>query len=327
MFAQNFFLGFALVSIFISFVARAETRSFDFDAFVDLETRFSNKDSLADRGFTLNDASLEISKDLGRGRFFVELPFSSNLTGASDGFSFAAQSAQAYVYLERAPVFLKLGQYDSFLGVERNTSKDRFFANWGMIREHVLPETHAGVQISLGTRSTAFFVQVANPNGQSAMARENPEGGGGLRFEAGPAYGALGATMGDSKSVVTGNKTTSIMEAKFGVNAGGFQFDGDVGAKRSAGSEKTAGFYGLLMSLSLSEVWAVGLRGEYLRDIYVTTTTGAGTYDSISSGSLGASYRFQPDLLMRGDFTFTDQKTTGAEETFSIFTLSMVADF
>jgi len=316
-----------VLGLLISSCAYAQTTQ-EFSAFIDIEARYANRRTFIDRGITLNDASLIWTRSLSKhGRVYVDLPFSSELEGGSNEFEFADRRAEAHLVLERSPFHLKFGQYATFFGYEANSSKARFFADWGPIRSYVLPKTHMGALLEFGTPKLSAFVQIANPNGASAPATEPAEAGAGVKAQGGDFNFVLGGTFNESQISAPGNRTNILLELRAGFGGNRFRFDGSIDIKKSAGSDKTGNAFGLLGTFNIDEAWAVGGRIEKLTDIYTVLVTGAGTFDSVFAASVGAHYRLQPDLLIRGDLTTLDMKATGMDESFHVVTISTVAEF
>lgn len=302
--------------------------NFKWDAFIDVEARIPNKDTLADRGVTLNDAALIMSKDFGRAKAFVGLPFSSTLSSGTNDFKFAADQAEAYFQLEKwSPLLLRFGQYETFLGVEPNHSRDRFIADMGAVKTYLLPKTHTGAQVGYIVQALTLRAQIANPNGATAMANQNPELGFSSRFDGGPGYGALSATYNEGKSTGGGQTSNLIFELKGGLVAEKLHFDGEVVVRKWAGYDKTANGFGAFAAYPIDDALALGGRFEYLKDAYITRNNTGVAVDSVTTFAFGPSYKLQQDLTVRGDFSLATEKAGSAsEETILGVTVSLVAD-
>lgn len=325
--SQKLLLFMAICGFSCSGFGKSRLASFDVSLFVDVETRITPQRSFTDRGFSLNDASLKAERSLNDLKLSVDLPFSSNATNTTDGFEFATRRAEAYIEYKRGSYQLKLGQYPAFFGYEANSSRERFFADWGPVREFALPKTHMGLQLEAGGASSKVLLQVANPNGNNTLGREGPEAGIGWWGERGPLHVLVGATFHESEASPVGNRMNLLTELRAGVKTERFRSVASFHLKRSAGFEDTGQALGLLLTYDINESWVTGGRFERLREIYTVLPMGAGVFDAVTSGSLGGLYRFHPALFLRSDFTITAMNAPGIDEVFEVFTVSAVASF
>jgi len=321
-----------------SAVAEAGPRlsSFKWDLYIDLEARLPSRDTLPDRGFTLNDAALYMTHDFGRGiRGLVELPFATEVSTRAPAVpaalmpTFSMNRAQAYVESERSlPLYWRVGQYNSFLGVEANDSRDRFFADLGLIKGLLLPATHTGVQVGYRAQQAAFNGQITDPNGLNTMVATNPEIGLNARFESGQAYGAGGLTVNDDKTVSSGNHTNLILDLTGGWKSDRLKIDGELAWLKQSGSDKDATAFGVFAVYGLDEALSVGGRLEYARDVRIGATAApAGAFESLLELSAGPSYKLQQDLTVRGDFSLANMKSPTFDDTIYAASASLVASF
>ncbi len=306
---------------------------FRWDAFVDAQLKIPNKDraaEVADRGFTINDGALYLAKDFMSMSAHVDLPF--EYAPAGNGLQFAASKAQAFInYQHGSPLFVRFGQYDTFFGVEANDSRDRFFADVGLLKLAMLPQTHTGVQLGYNVEKLTFRGQIANPADQGALGDENIEFALQGRVDAGTAYGALGLSMFNQRALPAGSTTEDknnfLVDVNGGLSMEKMRFDGELVFKKTAGQDKSGIGLGLFSTLRLGEQLDGGVRLEYGKDITMTAGGNTGAAESVFALSLGPSYRWLPDATLRGDFSFATVKIPNADS-LTIFglTASLVAD-
>jgi Putative beta-barrel porin-2, OmpL-like. bbp2 len=303
---------------------------FKWDAYMDVKMSIPSKDTALDRGFTLNDAALYLNKDFGRQiRGQIELPFTGDSSGKTSAFAFANDRSQAYIEVDRwSPVFFKVGQYNSYFGHEANDSRGRFFADLGAIKGLILPKTHTGLQAGYQNSKVAFAGQIVDPSGTNTMTGGNPEIGLNGRMDTGSFFGSLGFSWNESKTSPTADKTNLIFDVVGGVESEKLQVNGELDITRSAGSDKTGFAIGTFGKFNITEDAAVGARLEYLKNVSAPATFApAGIYDSIWALGVGASYRLQQDLLVRGDISYAAFKDSTFDDSILGLTASMVASF
>lgn len=334
-------------------VSGASTRrsALNWDAFIDAQLLVTDKDYAANKGFTLNDAAIYLSKDFSRGTAVVDLPFFS-ANGAGNGgyannvFSFATQKAQAYVHLNYGQLGVRLGQYDSFFGLEANDSVARFFADQGLMKSSgLVPLTHTGAQIVFGADRLTIRGQVANANSAGSMqGGTDPEVGGQLRFDANNAFGAVGFEYGTYRvpgnPAVQDQSTNLLIEVMGGVAVNRFNIGaqadfrklaGVSGLGGAAGADKTALGIGVLGAFEVNSELSLGGRLDYLKDtnFLMSPFTSANTLvDSAFLLSVGPSFKLENDLTLRGDLSVAQAKVANADDrTLLGATLSLVARF
>ncbi len=315
--------------------------SLNWDAFIDVEGRIWNKEATAllpDHGATLNDAALYLSKDFSRATAVVDLPFFSNYSG-SNNFQFSGQKAQAYVQTSFGQQFgVRLGQYDSFFGIEANDSIARFFANNGLMKSlGVIPYTHTGVQGVMNADRFTIRGQIANPNSAGSIPPSTfPELGGQVRFDSGAAFGAFGFQYGRVRTDAP-EKDKVLVEFMGGAAVEKITFGAQVDIKKSPltpGADKTGLGIGVLGTYQHDADLGFGGRFDYLKDMGIVTSVpagnGAGAANATAENALllsfGPSYKLEQDLTVRGDFTLGSLKPQGGtDETVFGIGLSLVA--
>lgn len=304
-------------------------RGLRMEAFIDPEVRISSKDSLFNggitptRGFLLNDAAIYVSKDIGKASAFIDLPFFTS-DSASNNFTFAQQRAQAYLTFDVAAVAVKFGQFDSPFGVEANDSRDRFFADMGIVRQYVLPKTYTGAQVNYvleqSTKMT-FRGQVSNPKDRGTMGAENPEFGGQFRLDGNNFYGAFGLSMHESKAAAT-DKTNMLLDIMGGWRQDKLRIDGEFDITKVAGSSKTGNAFYVFAGYETSPELTLGGRFEYAKDVIV----GANLFENAFAFNFGPSYKYAEDLTLRADVSFGSFKPANVSEE-SVFSVGGSAVF
>ena len=305
------------------------TQGLKWSAFFDGEGRYGNKDTIPSRGFTINDGALFVTKDFSQARALIDLPFFSDTSAGTNHFLFASQEAQAFVEFNKwEHSFVKVGQYETFFGVEANHSRDRFFANAGVLKSYFLPYTHTGAQYGYRTGGLTARAQLTDPNGAGAMAQENPEVAGDLRFDVNNAYAALGASVNQARASSTTNNTNLLVDLTGGLIRTGFRIDGQIDAKTTANTNKTGMGFGLYGSMPVSQALALGARIEYATNVFAVLPNNiANTYDSIFALAVGPSYKLMQDITLRGDLTVGSYTATaGYNDTQFGVAVSLVAE-
>ncbi|HVK60923.1 MAG TPA: outer membrane beta-barrel protein [Bdellovibrionales bacterium] len=303
---------------------------FRFDAFLDAQGLWTDRKDAPTRGFTLNDAALYLSKDFSRGiSAHVDLPFSTPEKAHTNSVGFAEKQAQAYFAYTSIGWGGQFGQFDSPFGVEKNDSRDRFFADKGEIGKSLVPLTHSGVLASYQIESLRLGALVANPSDEGTMYERNPEFGAlGAVETADRTYGGqIGFTVGEA-DVPSSNKTNLLVDVLGRYQKGRFQFNAGFNSKKTAGTDKTANGLGLLGILQFDEELAAGARFEYLTDVVGTLPTGGTTIiEKVMTLTLGPSYKLAPNFIVRGDFTLGnyDYPSPTEDRTTVSLGLSMVA--
>lgn len=274
-----------------------------FEAFLDAEVGIVNKEWYPTRGFTLNDAAIYLSKDFGRGlSAMVDLPFASvpmavnGGTPSSTSIAFGQAKAQAYAQWMGTNFTAKLGQYDTMFGYEKNDSRDRFFANAGLVKSLIVPDTHVGLLGGYLAGPLSIRAQIADPSDIATMAQQNPEVGVQVRYD-GPVFGQVGASYGDQKSNGLSNV---LIDAAVGLRldrlTGAVYFDD----RKYAGVDKHADGFGVQGAYALQPDLGVGARLEYVTDPN-TAVILPGTVKNEFALAVGPSWKWLPDLTLRGD--------------------------
>ncbi len=334
-FAQKLAFGLSVLIVGFCTTGRAQTtetaKSLDlkWDAFVDVEGRLSSDSMLPSRGFTVNDGALYLQRDFNRAKAYVGLPFFSDVSGGTNRFVFADQRAQAYIEVDRwAPWSFTLGQYETFLGIERNASRDRFFANVGLLKSFLLPSTHTGFLAIYQLPSVLLRAQLTDPSGAGSLGQANPEIG--LQASTkpnAPMTGAVGLTYNQAPvSAVNGN-TNLLVDFTGAMTVSKTKIQGEFDFKEIPNSTKVELGLGVFGSHPFSESVSFGGRFELLSNPYLATLpNNGGVYDSAVEFAAGPLYRFERDLIMRGDLGIINYSVSGNNSTSFVASLSLVAE-
>ena len=332
----------------------------NWDAFIDVKAVLPSKEAALDKGFSVNDAALYLAKDFSRASAVVDLPFSSTYNaGLGNGFSFAQQKAQAYVHMNFGALGVRLGQYDSFFGIEANDSLARFFANQGLLKGlGVTPMTHTGAQLVYSASRFTVRGQVANANSAGTLgsvtsgAGGDPEVGAQVRFDGGNFFGAAGLEYGTYRTNAS-DKTNLLVEVMGGMAINKFNIGAQLDVRKFAGAsagpvganyaaaDKTGFGLGLLGAYEFTDALNFGVRFDYLKDVNLAlapmfagvfaSTANAG---AIASGtavenafllSVGPSYKLDTDLTLRGDLSILNAKGINSDDTIASLLVSVVA--
>lgn len=308
---QKYFWFFIGASALISGLAVGQTKSVNRSRnFVDIETRYGNKDWVTvagDKGFTLNDAAIGLGKDFGDGNSaLIDLAFNSAATPA---FNFASTHSQAYVQVTRSNIVTKVGQFDTFYGVEANDSRDRYFANMGAIKAYVHPLVHAGVTATMTQQKLTFRGLIANPPGKGSMANDDtPEFGIHGSYSNYDIKGGAGILLSDSG---TGKQRTNMLiDVTGGMQVESLLLDGCFDYKKTAGADRATVAVGIFGSMPTSDVMSLVGRFELLKDPVIA----GAQVDSALNLGVGATYRIATEVQLRGDLSVGNMKPTADQK-------------
>jgi hypothetical protein len=316
---------------------RPRSASLSWDAFIDVKASAPGKRAFgADRGVTLNDAAIYLTRATSAGLVHVDLPFFSRLDNPAtigsqpNAFRFAERKAQAFVEVRLEEFALRLGQYDTFFGFEAMDSRDRLFADAGILRANLLPRTHSGFQVAYRLEQIKIIGQIANPNGAGRIQeKENPEFGLHVRYRGLTGFGAVGFTMNETSEFVQ-NRTNMILDFVGGTQLDRFGLEGEFLLKKSQEESKTGTAIGLMGVYAHTPELSIGARFEMAKDIEVKDlerhlTGGAlgGFAETINHFAIGPSYLLAPDFVLRVDVTRTSLRLQNWSEEQSIFGLSV----
>ena len=303
----------------------------NWDAFIDVKAVLPSKeDGVVDRGFSVNDAALYLAKDFSNASAIVDLPFSSTYgSGGANGFAFAQTKAQAYVHMNFGALGVRVGQYDSFFGIEANDSIARFFANQGLLKgTGVTPLTHTGAQLVYSASRFTVRGQVANANGAGTMTDADPEVGVQARFDGGGFFAAVGGEYGTYRTNAS-DKTNYLFEVLGGMVVNKFTLGAQLDVRKFSGasasgpntaypaSDKTGFGLGLLGTYEFSDALALGARVDFVKDVNVALAIPpyAQSFNSANAAvdnaflvSFGPSYKLDQDLTLRADLSIMNAK-------------------
>ncbi len=273
-------------------------RGFHFEGFAEPQVTIVNKDWFPTRGFTLNDGALYISKDFTRGlSAMIDLPFGSTVAASGTSVGFAGSRAQAYVNWVTGGLQVKFGQYDTIYGYERNDSRDRFFADAGIVKSSLVPLTSVGALVGYSFGGVTIRGQLANQHDTNTMANANPELGLQVRYD-GPFFVAGGLTFSDQKNTSGSNMLVDLMAGLKAERFMGAVYFDDV---KTAGIDKHSTGFGVQGAFDVTPDLGVGGRIEYASDFNDLSTGTAAAVKNEFMVSAGPSFRWLPDLTLRGD--------------------------
>jgi hypothetical protein len=307
--------------------------AFSWDAFIDVKATAPGKRAFgANRGVTLNDAAIYLTRVSPAGLIHVDLPFYSHLDNPvpigsqPNAFRFAERKAQAFVEIRQEEFSFRLGQYDTFFGFEPMDSRERHFADAGILRANLLPRTHSGFQMGHGFDRIRIVGQIANPNGSGRiLEKENPEFGFHVRYRGPAGMGAVGFTLNEISEFVQ-NRTNMILDFVAGTQIDRFALDCEFLLKKSQEEAKTGTAFGLMGAYNHSPKLEIGVRFETAQDIEIRDlerhlSGGAvgGFAESIHHFAIGPSYILAPEFVLRADLTRTNLRLRNWTEEQSIF--------
>lgn len=298
-------------------------RGLGFQAFLDGQLSIPSKAYTSDRGFTLNDAAIYLSKDFGSGfAAMIDLPFMTPDGVANNSVQFGEEKAQAFVQWNAGMFTTKFGQFDTIFGVEQNDSKDRFFADWGLAKSAIVPVTHTGALFGLGFEHFMIRGLIADPKNTSTQTNTNMEFGLQGRFDWSPMYVSLGALYNQAK--VATERTNLLIDLMGGVKLEAWRLDAYYNNLSTAGVDDSSNTLGVLTTFNINPELGVGGRLEYSKDIVYAGTL----LDSALQLSVGPSWKILPELTLRGDASLLSVEGVGGGDT-TIFgaNASIVAGF
>jgi hypothetical protein len=150
-----------------------------------------------------------------------------------------------------------------------------------------------------------FLGQITNPDDHAGQGNDNPAIAGQARMHSGPMYAALGLSLQDSKAV-SDKKTNMLLDVMGGLNVQKLELEGEFDYRKYAGVDKAGMGFGLSAIMQTTEELAFGGRLEYLKDCQtIETETGI---------SVGPSWRVEPGVVLRGDFSLANLKQVNATE-------------
>lgn len=304
-------------------------RGLGLQAFVDGQYTLPKNVGTGDRGFTINDAAIYLAKDFGSGfAAMIDLPFASE-SATDNTVTFGQEKAQAFVQWNHGVLSTKFGQFDTIYGVEQNDSKDRFFADTGIIKASQIPVTHTGALVGVGFEHFVVRGLVADVRNTSSQANNNLEFGLQGRFDFAPMYVAVGALYGQDHNIQT-ERTNLLIDVMGGFKIDRIRLDAYVNSRSTAGVDDASTAIGVLSTLDLTPELGLGARLEWAKDVTVATgTTPAFVGVDALALTVGPSWRVLPEVTLRGDINYANLKPSAGGDDTDTYGLgaSLVAGF
>jgi len=298
------------------------------------------------------DAAVYLSKELGRGKLMIDIPFSyraDNVAATQNaGFTTAFRSfntkAQAYInWGYDFGLSWQLGRFDSpFLNEANDTVGLGPYTSQGAIFG-ALPRMHNGLMLTYGRGPLTVMGIASRPSGNvatatsttAADARPNNE-----RLEWGVLgkythdMGYLGAGLYLHKPGTAANaETHSIIEVMAGTKMSDWTIDAQALFTKVATSGAESGFaVGGTINYNWDKMWAFGIRPNYLSKVGSASGSTWHTANGANSTfevTVGPQATMTDDLRLRADYKWTSTKaTSGAtSQNSSAYTLSAVYKF
>lgn len=299
-------------------------RGLGFQAFLDGQLSIPSKVYTDDRGFTLNDAAIYLSKDFGSGfAAMIDLPFMTPDGAANNSVQFGEEKAQAFVQWNHGMFQTKFGQFDTIFGVEQNDSKDRFFADWGLAKQAIVPITHTGALIGLGFEHFMIRGLIADPRNTSTQTNQNLEFGLQGRVDFAPAYASVGVLYNEGKTAT--ERTNLLIDVLGGVKLDAWRLDAYYNNRSTAGVADASNTLGVLTTFNINPEFGLGGRLEWSKDLVVANTA----LDSALLLSVGPSWKVLPEITLRGDATLSsvERANNAGDTTIYGVNASLVAGF
>lgn len=293
------------------------------------------------------DAAVYLSKELGRGKMMVDLPFSfaaananvntfggaatpgAALVAAGYDSAFRAFNTKAQAYVNWSYDFglsWQLGRFDSpFLNEANDTVGLGPYATQGTVFD-LLPRMHNGLMLTYGTGPVSVMGIVSRDAGTVGAKAD------GERFE----YAVLGKYTHDMMYVGAGYYTThkartaatddadSTIEVMAGTKVSDWTIDAQAVFVKTAGVADSGMGLGATLNYAWDKTWTFGIRPNYTSKI-----SGADAHDSRLELTVGPHMSLTDDFKVRANYTYTSTKATAGANANndSAYTLSAVYKF
>ena len=254
--------------------------------------------------FTLNDGAVYLSKELGKGKVLVDIPFAGVAGGT--GLALGGVKSQAYVtYGYDFGLNWTLGKFDSFFGYEANDSVGVLFSNQGLVWGKT-NRTFTGLMIDWANGPISFKAVAANNGGLGSRdggttTVNNFDYAGMLKFTHDMFW--VSAAYLHHKNPTT---TNSEMMADFILGTKVADLTADVEFLLSKGSYAGAeSGFGVMANLmyAINKEWTFGLRPELLSKSAGYNGAAAGNHSSFQI-TAGPQAKLTDDLTVKIDYTY-----------------------
>jgi len=285
------------------------------------------------------DAAVYLSKELGRGKVMVDLPFSFSAAnaalpaplGTSYDSAFRAFNTKAQAYVNWSYDFglnWQLGRFDSpFLNEANDTVGLGPYATQGSVFA-LLPRMHNGLMLTYGTGPVSVMGIVSRDAGTVGAKAD------GERFE----YAVLGKYTHDMMYAGAGYYTThkartattsnadSTIEVMAGTKISDWTIDAQAVFLKTDGVTDSGMGLGATINYAWDKTWTFGIRPNYTSKTIGHVTGGS---DSEFELTVGPHMSMTDDFKVRANYTYTSTKATANAKSVSdsAYTLSAVYKF
>ncbi|NBX77073.1 MAG: hypothetical protein EBQ92_11000 [Proteobacteria bacterium] len=281
------------------------------------------------------DGAVYLSKELGRGKMMVDLPFSFSaanadvntfggagipgaaLVAAGYDSAFRAFNTKAQAYINWSYDFglsWQLGRFDSpFLNEANDTVGLNAYTTQGHLFS-LLPRMHNGLMLTYGTGSVTLMGIASRQDGTvgaraTGAAAENLEYGIMGKWTRDAMYVGAGAYLHKPDATSTG--THQIIEVMAGTKMSDWTVDAQALFTKVATSGAESGFgIGGTINYAVDKTWSVGVRPNYSSKVSAASSHAAATTGSTLEIAVGPQVNLTDDLRMRANYTYTSVKQT-----------------
>lgn len=277
-------------------------------------------------GFGVADGAVYLSKELGKGKVLVDLPFKMNTLGATDLGLGAAAKAQAYVnFGYDFGMDWTLGRFDSPFVNESNDSVDLAYAFQSGLYA-LVPHIHQGLMLNYANSGFSVKALVSNSRGAAVRATAEPAGQTVTGYADNYEYGVLAKYTHESFYVgagyylhkpAGGADTGSLIDFNAGTKMNDLTLGLNVVSTKAAAAGIDSGFaVAASVWYAVNKTWGVGLRPEYMSKAlgYMATATTGATYSQFQV-TAGSSCALTDDLKVRLNYVFASSKANSGTGT------------
>lgn len=263
--------------------------------------------------FGVNDGAVYLSKDLDGGMVFVDLPFkwdssNSNSTNGASSSNFAVGTGKAQAYIQYKYDFglnWELGQFDKYLGYEKNDTKDIRFTSHTLLKTTLLPQVHTGLKIAYDLEPIQIAAMVANPHDQSQMNGRLPDVGGMLAFISEMLRLKFGLLHSNNQGT-SGVSPDTLYDFIIGVNYGALAVDLEVVLNKLGGGTSASGV-AMELGYGFTDTIGAAARGEVLAR--------ASGVHQLTNITVGPQFWMSKDLQIKLDLSIAGTKATSTGST------------
>lgn len=288
------------------------------------------------------DAAVYLTKELGRGKLMVDIPFSyrADNIAANAGFASAFRSfntkAQAYVsWGYDFGLNWQLGRFDSpFLNEANDTVGLSAYTTQGILFS-ALPRMHNGLMLTYGNGPLTVMGVASRRDGvvTAKTSQENLE------------WGVLGKYTHDMMYVGAGlylhkptTETHQLIEVMAGTKMGDLSVDAQAIFTKAAAANAESGLgLGASINYAWDKMWSIGIRPNYLSKVNslgeANTLTGtwhtaAGAHSQFQV-TVGPEAKMTDEFRMRANYTYNSVKAAAnaTSESNSVWAVSGVYKF